>query len=183
MARAKKEAHKGWCGVVWCGVVGGGVVGCVPDVLTTLWCLLWSICIYNSAYHIMCQLIYCLTMPPLLPEQPTGIWLSSLPWGGGEELWTLPGRGWDIWTGIWTQCWSSGAGIGMNQSSKVQMLGRLPGEETLRLYIDWCMLCRLTVLILPWLFTRLKFIESGRECFINSDMFYVEVCLKGMSVL
>ena len=83
MARAKKEAHKGWCGVVWCGGVWWGGVGCVPDVLTTLWCLLWSICTYNSAYHIMCQLIYCLTSPPLLPEQPTGIWLSSLPWGGG----------------------------------------------------------------------------------------------------
>ena len=25
-------------------------------------------------------------MPPPLPEQPTGIWLSSLPGGGGGEI-------------------------------------------------------------------------------------------------
>ena len=160
--------------------MGCGGVGCVPDVLTTLWCLLWSKSMYNSAYHIMCQLIHSFTMSP----PPRALAFDChLYLGGGGGNWTLPGRDWDIWTGIWIQCWSSGAGIEINQSSKVQMLWRLHGEEMLKLYTDWCMLCRLTVLILPWLFTRLKFIESGRECFINSDMFYVEVCLKGLSVL
>ena len=81
MARAKKEAHKGWCGVVW-----WGGVGCVPDVLTTLWCLLWSICMYNSAYHIMCQLTDCFIMPPPPLSQGNPIVFDShlCFWGVGE---------------------------------------------------------------------------------------------------
>ena len=30
---------------------------------------------------------------PLPPEEPTGIWLSSIQEGG---IWTLPGRGWEL---------------------------------------------------------------------------------------
>ena len=40
----------------------------------------------------------------------------------------------------------------------------------------------LTCIFLFIFFCRLKFIESGRDCFINSDMFYVEVTLCKQSV-